>query len=110
MNIDRAARWDIHIQQGSTFLRTLDFGEDVDLSSFSFRGQIRRAHADPAVLGELAVTALSERLVEVRLTPEQSAALPAGRLVYDIEMHTADDAWVARILEGSANVTPEVTR
>lgn len=107
-NVKQAARWDILIQQGSTFLRVLEF--DVDISDAHFRGQIRRSHADPAVLGEFTFEPISEFSVALRMTAEETEALPAERLVHDIEVFTQDDIYVARILEGAVRVTPEVTR
>lgn len=104
-----AARLDYTLQQGSTFIRVPVF-EGVDLTTASFRGQVRRTHCSSTVLATLAVTAASATELRIELTPLQTTALPVAELVYDIEAYTADDAWVQRILEGTLTVTPEVTR
>ena len=39
-----------------------------------------------------------------------SAAVPAGWYYYDLEIFTAGDVAVQRLLKGKAEVTPEVTK
>lgn len=107
-NIERAARWDILIQQGSSFVRTLQF--DADISTMSFRGQIRATHVSATALASFVFTPVDTTTVTLALTPADTAALPDGDLVYDIEAHNADDSFVVRLLEGRARVTPEVSR
>lgn len=107
--IEKAARWDLFVQQGSTWGRVLNFhGTPID--NVEFRGQIRRSHADPTVLATLAFTKLADNRLHIYLTAAETAALPAERMVHDIEVHTLADAWVARLFEGRVTVTPEVTR
>jgi len=107
--IKTAGRWDITIQQGSTFSRVLRFG-NLDLQDFEFRGQLRREHEDPDVLASFSFEKLGDNRVSLSLTAAETEGLPAERLVHDIEIYTAGDQYVARILEGTVNVTPEVTR
>jgi hypothetical protein len=106
--IEQAARWDITIQQGSTWGRALDFGA-VSIANVEFRGQIRRNHEDHEILAMFAF-AKTGNVLGVSLTAAETEALPAERLVYDIEAFTTLDAFVARLFEGRATVTPEVTR
>lgn len=106
--IEQAARWDITIQQGSTWGRALDFG-DTSIANVEFRGQIRRDHDDSEVLASFAFSKTGN-VLSVSLTADDTEALPAERLVFDIEAYTTQDAFVARLFEGRANVTPEVTR
>jgi hypothetical protein len=112
--ITQAARWDLLIQQGSSFERVLNFGA-TSTADVSFRGHIRRSHDDPCVLAEFVFTDLGpdenghERL-KVSLTPAQTELLPAERLVFDIEAFTADESVVTRLFEGRVTVTPEATR
>jgi hypothetical protein len=107
-SIQQAARWDTLIQQGSTFSRTLLF--EVDISNVTFRGQLRRSHGDDVELASFTCVPLNAETLLVFLTPAETSALPAERLVFDIEAFTPGDAAVARILEGVLRVTPEVTR
>lgn len=107
--IRRAARWNILVQQGSSWQRTLRF--DVDISRVLYRGQIRQSHADAAVLAAFTFLKLDAHTVTMALTPSDTAALPTEeRCVYDVEIHDVTNSIVVRILEGFVTVTPEVTR
>lgn len=103
-----AARWDLFIQQGSTWARTLVFSEPIDF--LQFRGQIRRFHEDPDVLVSFSFEIVDEKTVAVSLTAAQTAALPPYEFVYDMELFTEGDALVTRFVEGAVRVSPEVTR
>ena len=108
--ITKAARVDIEIQQGSTFTQTFNFGA-VPIWAFGWRGQLRRTHQDAEVLASLSCEVVPEtNTLRVTLAPTPSSQLPSGNLVHDIEAFTEGDAWVQRIFEGRARVTPEVTR
>jgi len=108
-SIQKAVRWDVEIQQGSTFIRTMDLLE-LNLDGLWFRGQIRREHGDEEVLAEYEFDVTLPNTLTVKLTDAQTEQLPAERLVHDIEMVRDDPPFVARILEGRVIVTPEVTR
>ncbi len=108
MGARQAGRWDLVIQQGSTFARTLEFNTDV--SGLSFRGQLRRDHASYVVLASFTFEPIDAHTVAVSLSAAETAALPAQRLVHDIEVFTTGDEHVVRLLEGRVRVTPEVTR
>ena len=107
---ERAARFDITIQQGSTFLVGFEFNELDSLDGVSFRGQVRRTHSDPDLLSVFDITRTGPKSIQVKLWPGQTQSLPVERLVYDIEAYTEDDAFVLRVVEGRVRVTPEVTR
>lgn len=107
--VERAVRWDIVIQQGSTFERTLEF-IDVDLSAFQFRGQIRRSHDDAEILGTFDFLKTGPSELQISMPAIATEALPAEPLVHDVEAFIDETGFVARVLEGKADVTPEVTR
>ena len=46
----------------------------------------------------------------MELQAATSSALSAGQYVYDLEIYTSGDSTVKRILQGTATITPEVTR
>lgn len=46
----------------------------------------------------------------IMMTDVQTAALPVGKLVYDIEFQRITDNWVIRPQQGKVTVTPEVTK
>ena len=105
------ATWDITIDQGSSWLRTLTF--DQPLTGLSARGQIRRAHSAADVLASFTASVVDENTLALSLSAATTATLPlttSTRWVYDIELHNGDDSYVERIVEGSVTVTPEVTR
>lgn len=43
-------------------------------------------------------------------TAAQTAALPSGKLYYDIELERLTDGWVIRPQQGKATVSPEATK
>lgn len=107
--LERAHRWDVLIQQGSTFERTMDF-VGLDLTLLQFRGQIRRSHSDSEVLAAYSFVVSLPETLTVFLDAEQTEMLPAEKLVHDIEAYIPQTGFVARVLEGRVTVTPEVTR
>ena len=117
-----AAVYRMHVEQGATFAITTtltdEAGDPVDLTGYSGRGKIRSATG----------TAMANFTVTITDAPagEVSITLPAGALVgspditgvayneyttayYDIELYTAADASVLRILNGVCRISPEVT-
>jgi hypothetical protein len=107
--VERAVRWDILIQQGSTFERTLEF-IDVDLAAFQFRGQIRRSHDDDEILASFDFLKTGPSELQISMSAVVTQGLPAEPLVHDIEAFIDETGFVARVLEGKVDVTPEVTR
>lgn len=110
--IDKAGKWDTLIQQGSTFMRSLSF-TNFDITDFSFRGQIKKAHTDRTPIATYTVTPVSNTEITIYLSSQASANLVPGMLVHDVEMYYAEggvDQFVARIVEGKVKVTPEVTK
>jgi hypothetical protein len=109
--ISKAGKWDITIQQGSTYTRNITF-TDFDISEFKFRGMVKRQHRDRTARAAWNVVIVANNEIKCTLTHLQSAVLPIGHLVHDIEMYYEEDnkiIWVARILEGKIKVTAEVT-
>lgn len=120
-----AATLDLNINQGATFLITCTVknpsGTEVDLTGWSFTGQIREAINSTSVSAAFTIT-LADQVSNtgeftVSLTPAQTRVLQVGSVTtrkifqyfYDIEA-TKPDLTVDRILEGKAFVSPEVTR
>ena len=110
--IQKAGKWDITIQQGSTFSRSVTF-PDLDISEFEFRGMVKRLHKDRSALATWDIEVVANNEIECTLTHVQTAALPAEQLVHDIEMFYSSAntvLWVGRVLEGKVKVTAEVTK
>ena len=105
----------IFIDQGATFTTTVTVtdanGDAVNLSGYSVAAQIRKtflsstatsfttAFVDPRTTGKITLT----------LTDTQTAALEAGRFVYDVVITSADGT-KTRVVEGQVTVNPSVTR
>jgi hypothetical protein len=123
-----AVQYDLYIEQGASFLRKLTFkdcdGNLVDLSSYTFRGQIRKYVSSPTIALSFTCTVLSQVTnkgeLELSLTAEQTASLvldqqtspirQAQEMCYDLEKVDGSTGFVERILEGLISVSPEVTR
>jgi hypothetical protein len=48
--------------------------------------------------------------MKLALSAATTAAMAPGVYVYDLEIYTASDAVVKRLLEGTVTLSPEVTR
>ena len=87
-------------------------GSAKDLSDYSARAQMRtkKSSADIAATFTCTVTDASAGKFTMKLSNATTKDLSAGTYFYDIELFTASDANVTRLLEGTATVTAEVTR
>ena len=110
-----AGTYNITIDQGSDF--TLNFtvkedGSAKNLSSYSVRAALRKKREDssPAVQFTGTVDNSVIGKATITLTNAQTKNLTAGFYFYDIEIFTASDAEVIRVVQGTANVTREITR
>lgn len=107
---------DIIIDQGSAYNATVPVltlnNLPLDLTQYSGRGQIRRNFKSTiAVDFNVEVYGDPEDgLVRISLTPAQTAAMKAGRYVFDIEVYTENDVDVIRVIEGQVTITPRATQ
>lgn len=107
-------RYDLEIQQGSTWLRTLAYlinDEPVNIESYAARMQVRKSYDLPAVVSistDNGIVIDDVNKINLQLSAEATAELIAGRYLYDIEI---DDAGtVERIISGILTVSAEVTK
>jgi len=111
----------LQVNQGDDFSLTVKAWADaakttpLDLSGYSARMQARHGYdAGSPVLslttggGGITITGPSGE-VAIAITNAQSAALPAGKLVYDVELVSGAGA-VTKLIRGTMVVVPEVTR
>ncbi len=112
-----AADANLLIEQGSTFEVSIKIFESDDtprdLTGLVINAQLRRNYRSRmAVDFAVDVFAPTEGQFKLKLTAQQTKILRSGRYVYDVEV--VDDSVapivVARALQGTARVTPEVTR
>ena len=105
---------DLTINQGATFKRVITITDannnPVNISSNTFRGQIRKRYTSTDILATFTCTITDPAggKLSIDLTDAETSAIPAGEWVYDIEWVNGAD--VARLLEGQALTTAEVTR
>jgi len=104
----------LYIDQGTDFSITVDVtdsaGEILELDDYTAAAQIRKTYSSSTVSATFA-TSIAELAgqVTISLTDTQTAALEAGRYVYDLNITSAAGV-VTRVIEGQAIVTPGVTR
>lgn len=120
-----AGKLDLSIEQGATFKRKLIFkdstNQPINLTGDTFAGQIRASASNPTVIMSFTCTVTNAVAgeVEITLTDAQTSAIPVKpstsperevtTYAYDIE-RTISGGTKQRVLEGLANVSPEVTR
>jgi hypothetical protein len=110
-----AANYNLVIDQGSDFAIQLTLSENgsaKDLTNYSARAQLRSKKLDTIAAATFTCTVPnpSAGILTMELNNSVTANLSAGLYYYDLELYTANDGNVTRLLEGQATVTQEVTR
>ena len=110
-----AGTYNLVIDQGSSFALDLiikQSGSALNLTNYTGRAQLRTTVTASSVSATFTVTKTNaaEGALKMELAATTSANLAAGQYVYDLEIFTANDAVVKRILQGDVTLTPEVTR
>jgi len=110
-----AGKYDIVIDKGSTFaldLTVQESGSAKDLSDYSVRGQLRPSVTSSTLTASFVgqVTNAAQGKISISLTPAVTGGITPSKYFYDVEIHTSGDSVVTRLLQGTAIVSPEVTR
>jgi hypothetical protein len=110
-----AARYNLVIDQGSDFainFTVKDNGSVKDLTGYSARAQMRTSKTASSVAANFTCTIStpSNGTITMSLANSVSSPLNAGTYVYDLEIFTANNATVTRLIQGSVDLTQEVTR
>lgn len=112
-----AGRYDIVIDRGANFSLNLNVANSDesprDLTNFFARAQLRKTRTAAAPAATFACDILDPATggdIRMSLDNATTGSLDAGRYYYDLEIYTAADAVVERLLEGQAQVTQDVTR
>lgn len=113
------ARYDWTINQGETSQLTVTRFESDSVTAIpfggTFRGSVKNKHGGTESLeienADVAINpdALGTHVIRISLSATKTAAIAAGKYVYDLENLHADATTVTRVLEGSFIVKPEVT-
>lgn len=110
-----AARYNLVIDQGSDFAVDFTVNEDgsvKNLTGFSARAQMRATKASSTIAATFTCTipTPTDGTIRMSLPHATSSGMSAGRYFYDLEIFTAGDAAVTRIMQGEVDLTQEVTR
>ena len=104
------------IDQGTTFSKQITVYENdgttiQNLTGYTATSQLRKNYTSTAYTTILATiqTPATNGIIVMSLTAVQTAALKAGRYVYDLQI-THSDETVKRIIEGVITIRPEVTK
>ena len=102
----------IVIDQGTTFSLELNLTNDdttaKDLTAYTVTSQLRKSYESTSATDFTTAKVNATGKITISLTASQTAALKAGRYVYDIEIASSSET--LRVLEGLVTVTPNVTR
>lgn len=111
-----ALKNDLSVDQGADFALSVIIQESAglkDFTGYSGAAQIRRSAADSNIAAAFTVTFNSpatDGVVNLAMSAATTATLPVGvPLVYDL-LVTSGGGKKTRVLEGSVNVDPAVTR
>jgi hypothetical protein len=107
-----ATKANLTIDQGSSFSTSIALtdndGVALNLTGYTGAAQLRKHYtSSTAVTFTVTIDALNGE-VGLSLTSTQTAAIAAGRYVYDVELTIG--SLVSRVIEGIVTVTPEVTK
>lgn len=110
---------DLTVNQGATWSQVINWktgspATPVNTTGYTARSQWRSAYASSTVVMELTtgngrISLTNAGVITLSLTATETAAIAAGRYVYDLEL-VSSGGQVTRLLEGVVTVTPEVTR
>lgn len=102
------------VDQGSSFESTIDITDSennpVNLTGYTFRGQIRKTYASTTSVS-FTITSSTPigGSIKLVLSAAQTSGITAGRYLYDVEIISSTNT-VTRVIEGQIEVTPRVTR
>ena len=110
-----AARYDLVIDQGSDFaieFTVNESGSAKNLTGYTARAQLRPTKSSSTLTATFicGIATPTNGKISMSLTNGTTAGLAAGRFFYDLEIFTASDTLVQRLLFGEVTVTQEVTR
>jgi hypothetical protein len=108
-------KYDLDVIQGATWFQQLEYeidGEPVNIEAYSCRMKVRKSYDLPVEVelstGNAKISITETNKINLDLTAAETAALIAGRYLYDIEL--INDGDVERILYGMFTVHAEVTK
>lgn len=108
-----APKYNIVVDQGSDYTLNFDFKRDgvpLVLTGYAIRGHIRPTKSSNTLTASFTGTTVdaSAGRFKISLLAATSSALAAGLYYYDVEIYYG--ASVSRVLQGTLQITQEVTR
>lgn len=111
-----AAFVELYIDKGTSFQNKITLTDDttntsINLSGYSASSQLRRSYYSTNASANLvcSVTDAANGEITMSLAAANTSNLKAGRYVFDLKT-VAPNGSIARVLEGTIVVLPEVTR
>lgn len=107
--------YELTIDQGCSFAMTIELkdyftNESMNLAGYIARSQIRKNHdTQDNTSFQVSISDASNGVISMTMSPVITASLKSGRYVYDLEIEDTN-AFVTRVIQGVAVVTPQVTR
>lgn len=110
-----ANSYDISIEQGSSFNLSLTAkdasGVPMNLLGYTASGKLKYSFGSTGSLANLAPIidpSYVSGIINISLTPAQTASLPVTKAVYDVEV-TSSGGYTFKAIRGYAEIIPEVT-
>ncbi len=108
-----AIKANLFVDQGTDYSTSINLtdndGNVVSLAGYTSNGQIRKTYSSSNAVSFGVTLKANTGIVLLQLTDTQTAAMTAGRYVYDVVV--TDSANItSRIVEGIVTVTPRVTK
>ena len=114
---------DILIEKGARFVMDATYTSNgttpIDLTGYSGRGQIKASALDTTAIVDFTITipTPANGVVRCVIEADDTASIPStgtnyaklSTYYYDIELYTANDADVKRLLNGRVTVSPNIT-
>lgn len=114
-----AVAYNVVIDQGADWFLNVNYdnpdGTPVNITGYTAALQLRSLPTDPTSVLSLTtgagitITGVTG-LIAIRATAIQTRAIDEGIYYYDLEITAPSTAVVTRIIQGQADVSPEVTR
>jgi hypothetical protein len=104
----------LYVDAGSTYSNIITVsasnGQPLNLTGYSVASQMRKSYQSSTSYAFTAsIYEASTGKIRLQLTDEQSALIPAGRWLYDVEITSAGGA-TTRVVEGIVTVQPQITQ
>lgn len=85
-------------------------GQALDLTGYTVASQMRKSYQSSTAYNfSASIYQAASGKVRLQLTDTQSAAIPAGRWLYDVEI-TSPSGTKTRVVEGIVTVSPQITQ